>query len=415
VNIAIIASSYPRYNIDGAARFNHSIADALAKLGHNVHVIIPFSPEISPFETSVNIHNFKYICPLRFSIMGYAQAMQSDRKLRKLAFILAPLFFISAFLKLSYIVKRYDIDIIHAHWVIPNGFIASLVGIITQKPVYLSLHGSDIFFALKNRWLGLLARWTFKHIQGATTCSPELYQGAIKLGATASQLYLLPWGADPEQFSENPKGAEEVRKKYNLNSKHMVLMGIGRLVGKKGFSYLIEAVAHLLHNYDNIRLMLVGDGPEYSKLRNIAQQMKISDKVIFTGMVSWDQIPKYLAASDIFVMPSIHDKGNVDGLPTVILEAMAAGKPIIASDVGGISMVLKNGENGYLIAEKDVVALAEAITKILQLDQLEVLGKRNRKLIKEQFNWMNVARSFEAIYLGEPVPLRSALTYMDER
>lgn len=403
MKIAMLASSYPRFAADGAARFNHSIAESLVKLGHDVHVVVPFSPEMRPMDTSVHIHSFKYAPFHRLNIMGYAKAMHSDRRLNKLAILLAPLFFLSAFFKLIVLVQSKKIDVIHAHWVIPNGFIAACVGIILRKPVFISLHGSDIFFALKNKWLGILARWTFQQISGGTACSPELYAGALQLDAPPEKIFLIPWGANPEIFKQNDVARKQIRENFNVTPNDILLIGVGRLVGKKGFKYLIEAISILKKNTKNVKLLLVGDGPEYKALQNLSTRLGIEDAVFFAGEITWGNIPSYLSAADIFIMPSIHDNGNVDGLPTVIPEAMAVGKPIVASDVGGISMVVHNAFNGFLVEEKDAYALADAITRIIKTGMIEKMGQQSRQLVEERFNWINVATAFEEMYLHKPV------------
>lgn len=410
MKIAMLASSYPRHANDGSARFNHSIAESLTKLGHSVHVVVPYSQQIRSFKTPVKIHTFQYSPTPKLNIMGYGQAMENDKKLNKMAYLLAPTFFLSEFLTLFRVVKQYNIDIIHAHWVVPNGFVAALIGKFLKKPVYLSLHGSDIFFALRHGWMGRLAKWTFLHSEGVTVCSPELYRGAMKLGADRTKLFLIPWGADPEQFGDRLMERTAIRKKYRWHNDDVVLVGLGRMVGKKGFSILLQALAILQKTTNSFNVLLLGDGPEKRHLQQLARDLDIDDKVSFTGDISWADVPGYLAAADILVMPSIHDNGNVDGLPTVILEAMSAGKPIIASDVGGISMVVKDGVNGYLVPEKSPEYLANAIKKIIEQNSIFEMGQQSRYLVENKYNWLNVARSIEALYLRQPIPLQVNVT-----
>jgi glycosyltransferase involved in cell wall biosynthesis/ubiquinone/menaquinone biosynthesis C-methylase UbiE len=417
MKIAMIASTYPRYEGDGAARFNHSIAEALAGLGHEVHVVLPYTPAMRPFATPVHIHVFRYIWPNSLSMMGYAQAMESDRRMKKLAYVLAPPFFAGGGLKLWRVVRRHHVDLIHAHWVIPNGFIAAIVAKLTGRPLFISLHGSDIFFARRNPFLGALASWSFKQAAGVTACSPELYAGAVALGAAPRKLHLLPWGADATRFKPTAGNkVEALQAQFGLGPMARVVMGVGRLVGKKGFAYLIEALARLRDDFPNLLVMLVGDGPELTALRARAEALDVADRVLFAGNVAWSDIPHYLALADIFAMPSIHDNGNADGLPTVILEAMAAGKPIVASNVGGIALVVEEGRNGFLVAEGAPNALAAALGKLLRSDEmLAACGRRSRELVEQRLNWHNVARSFVEMYEGRVITLEVKVNMTEQK
>lgn len=417
MKIVMIASTYPRYAMDGAARFNHSIAEALVEWGQEVHAVVPYSPLIKPFATSVKIHVFRYIWPPKLSIMGYAQAMHSDRKLKRATLLLAPFFFLMGTLKLWQIVRSYDVDVIHAHWVVPSGFIAAVVSKLTGKPLFISLHGSDVFFASRNSFLGKVASWTFKQGSGITACSPELIKGALALNAAAEKIHLLPWGADLKVFNQpNNDTIECLRSKFGLSPETRIVMGLGRLVGKKGFVNLIEALARLKSPIPDACLMIVGDGPEMAVLRARAEALGLADKVILVGNIDWTEVPDYLALSDIVVVPSIHDNGNVDGLPTVVLEAMAAGKPIVASNIGGIPLVVKDGINGFLVAEGDIPALVSCLSKLLMSEEmLTSYGRRSREFVENRLNWKNVALAFLQMYHHQKISLEVPFDFLEGR
>ena len=122
--------------------------------------------------------------------------------------------------------------------------------------------------------------------------------------------------------------------------------------------------------------------------------------MIFTGELLRDRLASHLALADIFLMPSIHDlAGNVDGLPNVILEAMAYGLPIIATEITGIPLAVQDGENGYLIPEKDVPALTEAALQLLaSRERRRRFGENSRRFIKERLNWRDVASRYEELF-----------------
>jgi glycosyltransferase involved in cell wall biosynthesis len=122
----------------------------------------------------------------------------------------------------------------------------------------------------------------------------------------------------------------------------LIILTAGRLVGKKGFVYLLRALPKILASIPQARLVIAGEGPERPLLEGVSKDLGVDDRVSLVGNVPWTQVPAYLFLSDIFVVPSIHDSsGNLDGLPNVILEAMAAGRPIVATPIGGIGSRLR--------------------------------------------------------------------------
>lgn len=398
MKICMIASTYPRFDKDGAGRFNRSLGEALAALGHEIHVFIPYHPAIESYATPVRIHPFHYPGARHWPVMGYAGAMDSDRSLRWQAYLLILPFLLSGSLTLSRLAGCHDFDVIHSHWVLPNGPIGLVGQALARSPLFVSLHGSDIHFAKKNSLFALVARQTFKRAKGVTACSPQLYRSALELGASPYSTRLIAWGADPKAFACCPD-TTELREQLNLNKGASVVLALGRLVGKKGFDVLLRAMPSVLTCSPETYCIIAGDGPEGSKLHALADQLGILDHVRFPGFIPWDQVRDYLHLSDLFVAPSVHDEGNLDGLPTVILEAMAAGKPVVASNVAGIPLAVTHRETGILVPERDEKALGEAIYLLLQDEGLRNrLGVSGRERVCSELNWHQVARRFIAMY-----------------
>jgi colanic acid/amylovoran biosynthesis glycosyltransferase len=143
-----------------------------------------------------------------------------------------------------------------------------------------------------------------------------------------------------------------------------------------------------------------GDGPLMQDLARQADQLGAGASVLFSGQVAWDEVPAFLASADVFVLPSVRDAhGNVDGLPTVLLEAMSSGVAVAASDIAGVPLVVRHGENGLLVAPGDVSGLAVAIGDLIdQPDLRGRLARAARESVVRQFNWAEVARRLESLY-----------------
>jgi glycosyltransferase involved in cell wall biosynthesis len=172
------------------------------------------------------------------------------------------------------------------------------------------------------------------------------------------------------------------------------VVAVGRLIEVKGFRYLIEAVRRL----EGIHLAVIGDGPLRGELEELARSIR--DRVTFTGNLDRFAVSEAVAAADIVAVPSIiSSKGFRDGLPTTLLEAMAAGRPIVASAIGGIPEVLAHETNGLLVPEKNPRALADAVRRLRSDPGLsERLGANARATAISTFDWASAAEAFERIF-----------------
>ncbi|MCC9077574.1 glycosyltransferase [Litorilinea aerophila] len=403
LKICFITSSYPVDANDGSARFIHSMAQALVDRGHHVDVVLPYQARLKKWPDKVRLFPFHYIWPASLAIMGYAQATHSDKKLRRLAYALAPGFAMQQIRTLLQLHRKFRYDVLHGHWVIPNGVTAAWVSKHIKRPLLISLHGSDIFFATKHPLLKRAAQYAFARASAVTACSPSLYNGALALGAQVERMHLLPYGVDAERF--HVVTAEEraiVRQQLGIASSQIVVSFIGRLVEKKGGEYLIKALPLVRSCLPDILCLIGGTGPEYSRLCGLVERYGLRDSVRFLGNLEWNQVATLLKATDIFVAPSIHDtEGNVDGLPNTILEAMASGCSIVATNLPGISLAISDGIHGRLVAERNHEALARAIIQLGHDGGLRAtLGANARYRAIQKFSWNVVAAKLATFYAG---------------
>ncbi len=329
--------------------------------------------------------------------MGHARSLKADVKLRFSSILLLPFFSVASIINLVKECRKMDAQIIHAHWVLPNGFAAAITSKLLGIPFIISLHGSDIFTASKNFLFRAVAKWTFKQSSYVTACSQELYDRAKQINKNI-KVEVVPWGADPEKFKPI-KNRNIVREKYGWSPDELIISTLGRMVHKKGFSQLIDIIPSLTSCQEKFRVIIGGSGPLEDELKDKVANLNLSEIVSFPGRIPWDEVSEFLAASDIFVLPSQRDQaGNLDGLPTVLLEAMACGLPCIASDVGGVSLVIEQGENGILISPNSSSELTNGLSSLIEnKDIRDRLSYEARRSVIERFNWDNVGEKFEAI------------------
>jgi glycosyltransferase involved in cell wall biosynthesis len=200
----------------------------------------------------------------------------------------------------------------------------------------------------------------------------------------------IHYGVDLRHFKETKN--DPYRKKLGFHSKDIVLGTVARLSEQKGHRYLIDAVKKVVRKYPNIRVLFIGDGPLREKLEFQVHRLRLNATIQFLGFRS--DIKELLGALDIFILPSLFE-----GLPNVILEAMACGKPVIATNVSGIPEVIVDHQTGILIPPKDSDAIAQAIFQMLRdTKKMRMMGKMSRKRVEEKFNLKQQVSAFAMLY-----------------
>lgn len=404
MKVCVLTSSYPKYPGEVTAPFIEEISAGVAARGHEVHVVLPRHRDWRrpALDRGVHLHPYRY-APLRaLNVWGYAESMAADVEVRGRVYLAALFALPAGLLALLRVTRQARFDLLHAHWVLPNGPLGALVAARRKVPLVISLHGSDVYLPERHPWLRGLAAWTFRRAAAITACSADLARRAVALGAPAERIIVIPYGADGATF--HPAGAAErqrLRAEWGVAEGEALVLAVGRLVRKKGFDVLIRALPQVLAAAGPLRLLVAGQGDLGDELAALARELGVQEQVVLPGAVERDRLPALFRSCDVLAVPSMHDeRGNVDGLPNVVLEGMASGAPIVASDVAGIPQVITTEENGLLVPEKDPRALAQALVRLLSDAQLRArLGQAARRRVEEELNWPAVAGQFEAVYV----------------
>ncbi len=404
MKVCMVTSSYPRFPGDGTAPFVQSIAEHVARQGHEVHVLAPYDPQVREGEsgpTPVTVHRFKYVWADSLCLVGHARSLERDIRMKKVVYLLTPLYLLLGFLALARLNRQHCFEVLHAHWLLPNGFLALLFAKAWGLPLVVSLHGSDVYVAEKSPFFAPLGGLILGLSDAVTACSEDLKQRASRLSGGKCDIKVIPYGANPALFGTSGDSAA-LRASLNIAPDDLVVFGLGRLVYKKGFEYLIRAIPFIADDFRQVKVVIGGSGPLRPELEQLSEQLGVREQVRLPGRIAWDQVPTYFDLCDVFVAPSVRDReGNVDGLPNTVLEAMASSRPIVASRVAGIPAVIEEGKNGFLVEERNPAQLAQAIKRLLGSRELrERLGKASRRKIEGELNWDKVAGQFVALYRG---------------
>lgn len=273
------------------------------------------------------------------------------------------------------VASGYDFDLIDAHYFYPDGVAAIWLGRYFGKPVTITGRGTDLNlipdYALPRR----LIQAAIRESAGMITVCQALKAPLLALGAEDARVRVLRNGVDLKMFQPMERGP--LRAKLGLT--RTTLASVGHLIERKGHDIVIKAMRHL----NDCDLLIAGDGPEDAALRALAQAQGVGDRVRFLGRLAHAELREVYAASDILILAS-----SREGWANVLLEAMACGTPVVASNVWGTPEVVAAPEAGELMAERTPDSLAAAVTRL----RGRAIDRAATRAYAEKFSWDDTTR-----------------------
>ncbi len=300
-------------------------------------------------------------------------------------------------------VRMYNIEHILVGQILPIGTIALILHLFKRIPYTVMTHAMDVTLPQgsggnrRKRWL---VRMILRKAHRVTTVSSYTRQQLEKLGVPAKKIimvYPCP-NVDGAIDIANEATVGNLNEKYELGTKKLIL-SVGRLVERKGFDMVIQAFARLREESPDLVYAVVGDGPDMNRLKKLADQLDVSDRVIFTGRVEEEELAQWYSRATVVCMPSRQlSNYDVEGFGIVFLEANSYGKPVIGGKSGGVGDAVVDGETGFLVEPDDVRMLAAALERLLSDSQLaQQLGENGRRRVAERFRWEVQAKELEHI------------------
>jgi teichuronic acid biosynthesis glycosyltransferase TuaC len=245
------------------------------------------------------------------------------------------------------------IDVVLGCWAFPDGLAAILLARMLGAAAAVKVHGSDLNVLPEDRTLGALLRWGLPHVDRLVAVSRPLGARAVELGVPADRVSVVHNGIDRELF--RPRDRAQARARLGVPAGRLVIY-VGRLDKAKGLLDLAQAFERLAPAHPDLRLAIVGDGAERPACEQLAATFP--GRVFLPGALSMPAVAEWIAASDILTLPSWNE-----GTPNVLLEALASGRRVVATRVGGIPDVVSDPRLGELVPVRDVPALAEALAR----------------------------------------------------
>lgn len=285
--------------------------------------------------------------------------------------------------RLGRLVAERGIDVIHFPSALPLGLMGGGLG----RPYALSVHGGE--FLLASRIPGVRAALKAVCREAAVVMAESSFAEGLVTGllGTRDRLVRVTCGVDAVRYA--PGAAEPV----DLGVEGPVVASVSRLVARKGPRTLIKALPRVLAVHPDAHLLIVGGGPDFEHLQQMVAGAGLDGAVTMAGPQQWDRIPSYLAAADIFALPTrTRFLGTeTEGLPLVYVEAAAAGLPLIGGDAGGVGDAVRPGRTGILVDGRRADQTADAIVRLLDHpDEARRMGEAGRRMVLEEFNWDTV-------------------------
>lgn len=390
----VLTTTFPRWEDDQTPGFVYDLSKRLRGEGFEIVILAPhhYGAKINEEMDHMMVYRFPYFYPTRYQKLCYEGGILPNIKRSYLAKIQVPFLIVAELYNIIKLIKQQKIDIIHSHWIVPSGLLGCIVSKITGLPHITTAHAGDVFTIEHSNYLKVIGKFILKNSDKITVNSTFTKNSALNIyrNLNSSKIEIIPMGVDTSIFC--PKNKTEITHKSEY-----IIFSVGRLVEKKGIEYLIKAIPFVLNKLHNVRLVIGGSGPLENDLKKLVVNLNLSTSVIFTGYIKNLDLPKYYASSDVFVLPSIKTAGgDTEGLGVVLLEAMACGLPVIGSNLGGITDIIENGKNGFLVEDKNPEDIADKIIKLLSNERLrQRFSEEGLKIVNEVFSWDVVTEKFK--------------------
>jgi glycosyltransferase involved in cell wall biosynthesis len=394
--LLVVTSTFPRWVNDTDPPFFLELCKRLVA-DYDITVHTPSYHGALARETmhGVKVHRFRY-CFSRFERLAGGRGIVPKLRRNKLYYLLLPFFLVAQCGSFLSLVSRCKPDIIHAHWLIPQGLLAVIAKKIFGVPVIVTAHGADVF-SMRLPLFIRLKKYIITHADRMVTVSRSLARVLMADTASTTHPEVISMGVDGVLFAPEKRDAA-LREKFGIHGRF--LLYVGRLTEIKGVHYLLDAMAKVAGQRPECTLLIIGHGELENELKEKVAALGLQKVVCFVGGLPYEQLPPYYATADIFIGPSIQARGgDTEGFGLTFVEAAMSGCLLIGTRSGGIEDIITDGENGLLVPPADAEALAEKILQaVSHFDNLKNIKARGRKDALENFDWLVVAGRYTGLF-----------------
>lgn len=389
--LMVLASTYPRWEGDPEPAFVHELSRRLVD-DFKVIVLCPHAPGSLRRETldGVEVVRYRY-APSCWETLVNDGGIVANLRRSRWKVLLVPGFVAAQAWQAWRLSRKERIDVIHAHWLVPQGVIAAALQLLPGKapPFVATSHGADLY-ALRGRLFDACKRFVLRRAAAVTVVSNSMLEEVRRLSVNSPPVFVQPMGVDlAERFRPGTVG---------MRSSSEILF-VGRLVEKKGLRHLLDAMPDVLRRAPDALLSIAGFGPERDALQAQAEALGIGDAVRFLGAVGQADLPSLYRRAALFVAPFVRAaSGDQEGLGLVVVEALGCGCPVLVGNVPAVADILGPAVDALAVDPSDTVALADRIVSALS-DPVAARAdaEQLRRATVGQFGWDGVAAAYSRV------------------
>lgn len=386
MKICFIGSVYPRSHEDSEVPWLRRTVNLLREAGHEIVLYVPSFLGLKSHEIDgCRVRRFRYFFA-PFETLTHDEG--APNKIHKFHYKIIMLFyFFFGTIGLMRFHRKEKFDVLHVHWPAPHALFAFFASLVCKTKIVLSFYTASLMLAKRFPFVKYLLRFFIKRadsIIAISTFTKSLVEDIYNCPIT-----IIPYGTTISPRDELPP----------LEPNHKIL-SVGRIIERKGFAYLINAMPLILEKFPDAELTIVGGGPLRKKLIDLSKSLKIDDHVNLPGKITQETLENLFTECNVFVLPSIVDsKGDTEGLGVVLIEAMTYGKPVIGTDLGGITDIIIHNKTGLLVPQHDAAALASAVSTIFSdRNDAQKLARQGYTHAHSNFSWPSVISKFNEVY-----------------
>jgi glycosyltransferase involved in cell wall biosynthesis len=385
--ILVTTSTFPRWENDVEPSFVFELCRRL-KDYCRIHVLAPHAAGALLEEQidNVQVTRYRYFFT-NWERLAYQGGILANLKQRPLRLGLVPFFGLFQVCSMLKLLRRDTFDLIHAHWLVPQGLCATFVRrfVTPAPPLLCTSHGGDLF-GLNGTLMTWLKRSVLKDAHAVTTVSQAMRDAVRPAGIDMEKVRVIPMGVDLQNRFIPPEN-RKVSK---------TLLFVGRLVEKKGLRYLIEAMATIVKKHPDAQLRVVGDGQESNTLKNLSAELGMAEKIQFLGALTNENLPRLYQTADVIVFPSIvAADGDREGFGLVLVEALGCECAAVVTDLPAMRDIVRDGKTALVVPQKNAKQIADKVMQLLDNPSLRrSLGETGRRYVVQRFDWKIVAGKY---------------------
>lgn len=391
--VLVMSSTFPTREGGGEPAFVFELSRRL-QARFDVSVLAPRTPGAKKMETlaGLRVVRFPYFFNRWEKLAMHGGGILNQLRTHRLYYLMVPFFLFGQLAELWRLLRRESFDLIHAHWIIPQGLVAVCGLAITGRkiPLLCTSHGGDLF-ALRWKILEAMKKLVMRRSDAVTVVSRAMKSKVEQMGIAGEKIHVLPMGVDlKNHFTPDP----------DVKRRDCEILFVGRLVEKKGVQVLLKAMPQILKKYPVLKLTIAGSGPMEGFLKKQTEHLQIADQVEFLGAVSQAELPNLYRRATLAVFPFlVAGSGDQEGFGLVQVEAMGCGCPVISGDLPAVSDIVEHQKTGLLFTSGDAAALAEAVIRALNDPDLRlVMAGEARRRVTEKFDWRVISEKYAGLY-----------------